>query len=53
MWTNGDHREKLRATLESFSNTLNQDIEKTFEESVLIDKVNCKTGNKYFQFSLI
>ncbi|KAF9419018.1 hypothetical protein HW555_004345 [Spodoptera exigua] len=52
LWTNGDKQSELDTIIDTLNDLLLQEIEKELR-TVLIDTINCKSGNKYFQYSLI
>lgn len=51
LWVNGDKKSELNSILESMNDILLQEIDKSLK-SVLVDTINCKIGNKSFQYSL-
>ncbi|CAK1586165.1 unnamed protein product [Parnassius mnemosyne] len=51
LWINGDEKEKLEAIIENSNNVFSQEVGKIIK-SIVINKVNCKSGNKYFQYLL-
>lgn len=51
LWTNGNKKSELDTIIDTLNDLLLQEIEKDLS-TVLIDTINCKSGNKYFQYSL-
>ncbi|KPI97367.1 UPF0406 protein C16orf57-like [Papilio xuthus] len=51
LWMKGDHKEKLETLLDNANEVISAEVVKK-NESVLIDKVYCKSGNKFYQYSL-
>ncbi|KAJ8713498.1 hypothetical protein PYW07_013868 [Mythimna separata] len=51
LWVNGDKKSELDSILDALNELLYQEIEKSLK-TVLIETINCKSGNKYFQYSL-
>ncbi|XP_068618410.1 U6 snRNA phosphodiesterase 1 [Battus philenor] len=51
LWIEGDQRTLLESYIENLNNIVSKEVGKTIE-SVFIDTVNCKSGNKFFQYQL-
>lgn len=51
LWVNGNKKLELECILEELNELFYEDIEKS-PKTFLVDTVNCKSGNKYFQYSL-
>ncbi|XP_022835349.1 U6 snRNA phosphodiesterase isoform X2 [Spodoptera litura] len=52
LWTNGNKKSEFDTIIDTLNDLLLQEIEKDLS-TVLIDTINCKSGNKYFQYSLV
>ncbi|XP_026730533.1 U6 snRNA phosphodiesterase [Trichoplusia ni] len=51
LWVNGNKKLELESILEELNELFYENIEKS-PKTFLVDTVNCKSGNKYFQYSL-
>lgn len=51
LWANGDKKAELISVIENLNNILYQEVEKCLK-TVTVNKVNCKIGNKFYQFAL-
>ncbi|KAJ8716099.1 hypothetical protein PYW08_013384 [Mythimna loreyi] len=51
LWVNGDKKSELDGILDVLNEILYQETEKSLE-TVLIETIHCKSGNKYFQYTL-
>ncbi|XP_053606327.1 U6 snRNA phosphodiesterase 1 [Plodia interpunctella] len=51
LWFHGNKKRELKDILEKLNNTVQQDLHQ-HNKTGFIDKLNCKIGNKYFQYSL-
>ncbi|XP_028175996.1 U6 snRNA phosphodiesterase [Ostrinia furnacalis] len=51
IWLTGDKKAELSSLMSEFNNSLNKELGNTINP-VLVSDLNCKIGNKYFQFTL-
>ncbi|XP_047026512.1 U6 snRNA phosphodiesterase 1 [Helicoverpa zea] len=51
LWVNGDKKFELESILDELNEILSQEVEKSLH-AVLVETINCKSGNKYFQYKL-
>lgn len=51
LWVNGNKKREVEDILENLNDIVDQEIGKSIQ-NVIIKQVQCKSGNKLFQFSL-
>lgn len=51
LWINGDKKKELENIAEKLNDIVAEEIGKSLQ-TVIVDQVNCRSGNKIFQFPL-
>lgn len=48
-WINGNHKSEANNILKELEDIVHSELEKSMK-TFLIDSINCKSGNKYYQY---
>ncbi|XP_030036101.1 U6 snRNA phosphodiesterase isoform X3 [Manduca sexta] len=52
LWVNGNKKKEIVKFIDKFNDLLVSELNKDLK-TVLVDKISCKIGNKYFQYNLL